>query len=55
VQQKAILLNDMLNNVDQGEKIGIDGDAYNVRDNQSNESKDTTDQVYINTASFPSV
>jgi len=23
-------LNDMLNNVDQGERIGIDGDAYEV-------------------------
>jgi len=31
VQQKAILLNDMLNNVDQGERIGIEGDAYEVR------------------------
>lgn len=28
VQQKAILLNDMLNNVDEGEKIGVEGDAY---------------------------
>ena len=30
VQQKAILLNDMLNNVDQSERIGIEGDAYDV-------------------------
>lgn len=28
VQAKAILLNDMLNNAAQGEKIGIEGDVY---------------------------
>ncbi|KAK8846789.1 hypothetical protein IAR55_005877 [Kwoniella newhampshirensis] len=28
VQSKAILLNDMLNNAREGEKVGIDGDAY---------------------------
>ncbi|ODO03179.1 hypothetical protein I350_06024 [Cryptococcus amylolentus CBS 6273] len=28
VQSKAILLNDMLNNATEGEKIGIEGDAY---------------------------
>lgn len=28
VQQKAILLNDMLNNATDGERIGIEGDAY---------------------------
>lgn len=28
VQQKAILLNDMLNNVTEGERVGIEGDAY---------------------------
>lgn len=32
VQQKAILLNDMLNNVNDGEKVGLDGDAYQVGD-----------------------
>lgn len=28
VQQKAILLSDMLDNVAEGERVGIDGDAY---------------------------
>lgn len=28
VQQKAILLNDMLNNAADGERIGVEGDAY---------------------------
>ncbi|KAI5449067.1 ARF-binding protein [Naganishia albida] len=28
VQQKAILLNDMLNNIAQDEQVGVDGDAY---------------------------
>lgn len=28
VQSKAILLNDMLNNAREGEKVGIEGDAY---------------------------
>lgn len=30
LQGKAILLNDMLNNVAEGERIGVDGDAYEV-------------------------
>lgn len=30
VQGKAILLNDMLNNVNEGERVGVDGDAYEV-------------------------
>jgi hypothetical protein len=28
VQSKAILLNDMLNNAREGEKVGLEGDAY---------------------------
>lgn len=28
MQQKAILLNDMLNNIAQDEQVGVDGDAY---------------------------
>lgn len=28
VQSKAILLNDMLNNIKEGEKVGVQGDAY---------------------------
>lgn len=28
VQSKAILLNDMLNNAKEGEKIGLEGDVY---------------------------
>lgn len=28
VQSKAILLNDMLNNAREGERIGLEGDAY---------------------------
>lgn len=28
VQSKAILLNDMLNNAREGERIGLDGDVY---------------------------
>jgi ADP-ribosylation factor-binding protein GGA len=28
VQAKAILLNDMLNNAREGEKVGVEGDAY---------------------------
>ena len=28
VQSKAILLNDMLNNAREGERVGLDGDVY---------------------------
>jgi ADP-ribosylation factor-binding protein GGA len=28
VQQKAILMNDMLNNIAEGEQLGIEGDVY---------------------------
>lgn len=31
VQNKAILLNDMLNGANEGERIGLEGDSYQVR------------------------